>query len=251
MSYPRYHSDQKAADADLLTRVGIALTLKSPRHARALDVEVDHGTVTLRGPISSQADRRAVNAVVSHLAGVRQVNDELYVAERFRKSPWPLHRLRAWQAAMLQRSPQLPSLALTNRPASLLIAAALLLASGCGETTAKRAETFPVEGAITFKGQPISGAFVALHPKSPRPDVPPPRASVGPDGSIKVSTYDAGDGAPEGEYVLTVEWYKLVKQGADVVAGPNVIPPKYASPKTSDLVVSVAAKPNKLPPIKL
>ena len=122
---------------------------------------------------------------------------------------------------------------------------------GCGDGRGSRVATIPVEGTITYRGQPIPGAFVTLHPKFPRPDVPASRASVGRDGTLTVSTFTGGDGAPEGEYVLTVEWYRPVRQGNDVVPGPNVIPKKYASRRTSDLVVRVAPDAGRLPPIAL
>lgn len=126
-----------------------------------------------------------------------------------------------------------------------------MLVTGCGETPSERVTTFPIEGTITFKGQSIPGAFVTLHPKTPLTDVPPPRANILADGSLKVSTFDGGDGAPEGEYILTIEWYKPVKNGSDIVAGPNVIPKMYSSPRTSNLIIHVAAKENKLDPIQL
>jgi hypothetical protein len=125
------------------------------------------------------------------------------------------------------------------------------LISGCGDAQPHRVATFPVHGRITYKGQPIPGAFVTLHPKTPLGNVPAPRAIISSDGSLKVSTYDGGDGAPEGEYVLTVQWYKPIKNGQDVVPGPNVIPKKYSSPRTSNLIVRVVASENKLEPIQL
>ena len=79
----------------------------------------------------------------------------------------------------------------------------------------------------------------------------PTAFDVAPDGSFAVSTYDGGDGAPEGEYVLTVQWYKPVRQGNDLVGGPNVLPAKYASPRTSDVRITVAAGENHLKPILL
>ncbi len=134
----------------------------------------------------------------------------------------------------------------------LLAVVMLGAVTGCNrKATEARVPTFPVSGDVTFRGKPIPGAFVALHPTTARDDVPPPRASVGADGALKVSTYDGGDGAPEGEYVVTVEWYKPIKNGQDIISGPNVIPKKYASPRTSDIKVRVAAQDNTLPPIKL
>jgi hypothetical protein len=114
-------------------------------------------------------------------------------------------------------------------------------AVGCGSKSGpERVAVFPVQGVVTFKGQPMPGAMLVLHPKAPADSVPAPRAQVDKDGNVNVSTYDGGDGAPAGEYVVTVQWYKLVKNGSDVVAGPNVVPRKYGTPESSDLVVQVA-----------
>ena len=132
-----------------------------------------------------------------------------------------------------------------------LVIPLLVVASGCGEAGPERVATYPVEATVTFKGAPIPGAFLTLHPKQPLPDVPPPRASVAADGGLKVSTYNSGDGAPAGEYIVTVEWYKPIKNGPDVVPGPNVLPRKYASPRTSDLKITVTEAVNQLPPIEL
>lgn len=133
------------------------------------------------------------------------------------------------------------------------ISALCLTASlGCGQSGPDRVAVHPAAGAITVKGQPAHGAFVTLHPTSgAAADVPLPRASVERDGSFRVSTFDGGDGAPEGDYVVTVRWYKLVGRGLDAVAGPNVIPPKYSQPQSSNLTVRIPAGQNQLPPIKL
>jgi len=126
-----------------------------------------------------------------------------------------------------------------------------LIVGGCGDAEPERVATYPVEAVVTFQGKPIPGAFVALHPKQPSAEVPTPRASVNADGALIVTTFNGGDGAPAGEYIITVEWYKPIKSGADVVPGRNVLPAKYASPQTSDLLITVSADTNKLPPIDL
>ena len=59
------------------------------------------------------------------------------------------------------------------------------------------------------------------------------------------------DDVPEGDYTVTVLWYKPIQKGPDVVSGPNVIPAKYANPNTSDLVVSIKQGENDLPAIAL
>jgi hypothetical protein len=122
---------------------------------------------------------------------------------------------------------------------------------GCGDSSAPKVATYPVAAPITFQGKPTPGAFIAFHPVTPAENVPAPRGVVTSDGQLKVSTFNGGDGAPEGEYVLTVQWGRLVKRGGEVVPGPNVIPRKYASPQTSSLKVRIAAGDNQLAPIRL
>jgi hypothetical protein len=140
----------------------------------------------------------------------------------------------------------------TRRTLGLYIAAAaVVILVGCGRGDSSRVPVHPVLGAIQFRGQPIVGAFVALHPNNGVTGVPSPRATVGPDGSFALSTYDGNDGAPEGEYILTAQWYKPVKQGNEVVGGPNVLPRRYSSPHTSDVKVLVVAGQNRLKPIQL
>lgn len=131
------------------------------------------------------------------------------------------------------------------------VAMAAVVFVGCGEAKPARTPVFPIRGTITFKGQPMPGALVALHPKAPAAGTPSPRANVTKDGAFEVSTYDGGDGAPVGDYTLTVLWYKQIKSGPDVVSGPNVIPQKYAKAETSDLTISVKEGVNELPPITL
>ena len=74
---------------------------------------------------------------------------------------------------------------------------------------------------------------------------------TGPDGKFHVGTYATGDGAPEGQYVVTVVHCPLVQKGSDSVPGPNVLPNKYASPKTSDLRVAIVKGANTLPVLAL
>jgi len=123
--------------------------------------------------------------------------------------------------------------------------------AGCGKAEPERVAVRPAEGTITFKGQPMPGAFIALHPKTPLKNIPTPRADVDRDGNFKVSTFAGGDGAPEGVYVVTVQWNKLVKNGRELVVGPNVVPPKYAKAQTSNIEIRIAAGQNNLSPIKL
>jgi len=139
----------------------------------------------------------------------------------------------------------------TSRLFGFAVVAALLLFVGCGRGEKNHVAVHPVQGAIQFRGQPMEGALVSLHPKSATDDVPTPRATVAKDGTFTVTTYDGNDGAPEGDYVVTVQWYRPVRVGNDLVGGPNVLPAKYALAETSDVQIRVAAGENRLQPIQI
>jgi hypothetical protein len=118
---------------------------------------------------------------------------------------------------------------------------------GCGGEP--RVPVYPVSGKITYKGQPPVGAQVFLHPvnESDLTGVVP-AGRVKQDGSFTITTYDSDDGAPQGDYVALIQWYKLSPEGAP---GPNVIPGVYSNAKKSPARVSVASGPVVIPPITI
>lgn len=123
------------------------------------------------------------------------------------------------------------------------------VASGCGDD-GDRTAVHPTSGKLTYEGIVPEGALVVLHPKdATSPYAVRPTAKVQSDGSFALTTYETGDGAPAGDYVVTVTWAQAVQVGGDFVPGPELIPPKYQKPQTSDLVVSVAEGDNDLAPI--
>ncbi|WP_152053487.1 hypothetical protein [Tautonia marina] len=105
-------------------------------------------------------------------------------------------------------------------------------------------KTYPVEGVLRVGGEPAAGAFLVFHPTDGSEERP--RAQVGPDGTFRLSTWSEGDGAPAGDYAVTVEWWKLRFEHGEAVPGANVIPPQYTSPEQSPLKVTVIEGENRL-----
>lgn len=130
-------------------------------------------------------------------------------------------------------------------------ALAFLLA-GCGGAELPRLPVHPVEGQVQLKGAPLANALVVLHPKKQDPKFPfAARGQTGPDGKFQVTTYDANDGAPVGEYLVTVECYQVIDNNGSLEPGPNILNPKLASQAATDITVSVKEGPNTLAPIEV
>jgi hypothetical protein len=91
-----------------------------------------------------------------------------------------------------------------------------------------------------------------LHPvdSSQTSDVVP-IGVVNKDGSFTVTAYEPGDGAPPGDYVATVQWFKMVHGAGGAGPGPNVLPAKYARPDSSPIRVSVKEGSTEIPPIEI
>jgi osmotically-inducible protein OsmY len=65
---------------DVKTKIEAALQRRAHLDARAITVEVDHGTVTLAGTVDSLAERVTVENAVWNAPGVQNVVDHLVVA---------------------------------------------------------------------------------------------------------------------------------------------------------------------------
>ncbi len=133
-----------------------------------------------------------------------------------------------------------------RRGATLAPLAAVLVLTGCGKGEPARIPVFPVSGQVRVEGDSASGAVVVFHSVSKA--TPPAIATADREGRFKLTTYDTGDGAPAGEYAVTVSLRKLISKEGSSIAGPNVLPEKFASPTTTPFKVTVAATPNELKP---
>ncbi len=130
----------------------------------------------------------------------------------------------------------------------VLALAACVVCQGCGGED-WHAETYPAHGRITVNGEPAAGAVVELHSMGEKPDVrnSRPWAVVQEDGSYTLSTYEMGDGAPAGEYMLTIRWPPDVSQPslADRLSGA------YSRPEQSPWRVTISEEDNELPPVEI
>jgi hypothetical protein len=146
-----------------------------------------------------------------------------------------------------------------SKPASVVMTLTLLTASlACCSCSGSKEEdpVFPVQGKVRFQGKPASGAVVVLHPLNrSKPAQGFPRAVVEEDGSFAVTTFTAKDGAPAGDYAVSITWdrtsVKVQGQKGHARKIPTNFPLKYADPKTSGFVVHIQEGSNELRPFDI
>jgi hypothetical protein len=141
---------------------------------------------------------------------------------------------------------------------TLVVCVALLTASlsvGCGKSRPEikgKLPLFPVKGKAMMDGQPMSGATVLFYPTQEFPKGSAqqrPRAVVEDDGTFQVSTYANNDGAPAGEYKVTISWKGDTQglnneQQSDL---PEKAPETVQHSRSSKLRVEVKNGDNSLP----
>jgi hypothetical protein len=137
---------------------------------------------------------------------------------------------------------------------------------------------YPVSGRVLQHGTPVAKAMVVFHDKRPTEDVhklPIPRATTDADGTFHLSSYTHNDGAPAGEYLVTVILNASTALPSEPVASEassktgdgiadqvsvdpestpaprNLLQNKYADPETSGLEAIVAESNNDLPPFEI
>ncbi len=130
-----------------------------------------------------------------------------------------------------------------------LLALAAVFAAGCAPARPEPRPTHPVSGRVLVNGKAAAGAPVTFLSTGGMTGNPP-TGTVRDDGGFRLSTYQAHDGAPEGEYVVTVVWPAPPKPGTDD-EGPDRLSGRYATTETFAAKVTVRPGNNDLPPFHL
>jgi hypothetical protein len=130
-----------------------------------------------------------------------------------------------------------------RRAALLLLVVFALSVASCGGGP-KRKPTYPTEGKLLINGQPAGGVAVFFYSADPNETEPTrPFATTRPDGTFTVTTSAENDGAPAGEYVVTLLYEPLDSPLSRPKGKPPTFDKKYSNPATSPLRAKVEGKP--------
>ena len=134
------------------------------------------------------------------------------------------------------------------RPGALLRLALLglsLAQLGCGGNARG---TYPVRGEVFVGDQPAVGAAVTFYPVNADADKSKriPTAVVEKDGSFRLTTLTANDGAPPGEYNVTITWCDMRREDGDTITGPDQLQGRYANATRSPIKATIQPGKNEL-----
>lgn len=84
-----------------------------------------------------------------------------------------------------------------SAPCLVVIVALSFMSTGCGS---KHPGLVQVDGTVTLDGNPVTSGSVVFYPESGRPA----RSEIDKAGHYNLSTYEKGDGAKPGKYIVTI-----------------------------------------------
>jgi hypothetical protein len=125
----------------------------------------------------------------------------------------------------------------------------------CGVSCSGTGALHPVQGKVIYKSSPLSGALVTFHPKgSDDLKAVRPTGLTTEDGSFTLTTGEK-EGAPAGEYVVTIICSEQIRPKGGISAAPpetrDRLGGAYAKREASRIVVEVKSGANQLEPFDL
>ena len=128
----------------------------------------------------------------------------------------------------------------------------------CGLACSGSSQLNPVQGKVLYKNEPLAGALVTLHPKgSADVKADRPVGLTKDDGTFTVMTGQQ-EGAPAGEYMVTIICSRSVNKKAGKVMSlgaeeetADILRGMYADVNNSKLSVTITSGPNQLEPFDL
>ena len=232
------------SDEELHDRVLVELQATGASALKKLKVTVQTQLVTLAGTVPSSVELLMALHIVARVPGVRNVKHRIEIIEpKVVETKWS----DLFDQFIGQYRKQLAGVAALMLP---LFLGLWVWSREPGPPLA----VYQATGSVTLAGQSIGGGVITLHPyRTDFQMLVKPRGTLKKDGTFTLTTFNPNDGAPAGEYLVTVTWNReVVGVDGEVGPGPNVLPLAYSSPETSSLKLKIVAdEPNKLPALAL
>lgn len=131
---------------------------------------------------------------------------------------------------------------------------------GCGADDYGRLEPHPVSGQVVINGEPAEGCTVVLVPSDEElKNEVLPGGTTDAEGRFEITTHETGDGAPAGNYGVTIRWEATKWRGMEEElridpvqpVGPDRLQGRYSSPEKSGLTAVIKKGENRLEPFRL
>jgi len=119
-----------------------------------------------------------------------------------------------------------------------------LTVAGCRGPAPPHVAVYPVEGRLLVSGVPAADAHITFHPLDGHGV--PVIGRTGRDGSFTLTTFTPGDGAPAGEYSVTVVWPNdsIPRDECADTTTHDRLNRAYSDPADRKIVVVVKPEPN-------
>lgn len=244
--------DSSASDDEVLRRVADCLASRDIASFTRVGVDVRWGIITVRGDVASQGERMLLLHLLRKIPGVEKINDGLSII-----SARPVAVPRAARRENISFAWPNVSEWLSAKDTTWGAAAVLLIGAFAfwfwPSGSSRPVAVHPVKGKAVMEGAPMAGAHLVLHP-DPNSKIPAgitSRGTVADDGSFELTTFDLKDGAPSGEFVVTVVWSKPIIVDGETQSGPSLVSAVYSKPESSPLRIKIAADTKELEPLQV
>src|SRR5262249_32424374 len=126
-------------------------------------------------------------------------------------------------------------LIMSRRFVFIAIGLALVIIPACGKNGG-RVKVYPVHGKVLLRGMPAEGAqvlFYIVSEDSKTKLMPVPNATTDSLGVFNLTSYQPNDGAPEGEYKVSVVWPEQLPPGGHETTPKDRLASRYSDPQKS------------------
>ena len=128
------------------------------------------------------------------------------------------------------------------------LAAIALAGCGGGEEDLNRPATYPVTGVVTLGGDPVAGAQITFYSNAGGDAAHSAFGRTDAEGRYELTTFESGDGAVPGEYLVTAKKFDTPPPPAEPAEDSmeNYVPPsptdKPPAPPKNELPAQYAAR---------